>query len=63
MQITIGVVLLLVTVVMIIIARPRAGQDSAIWLSKPWMLGQIYVLAVLATAVIGVSFILNAWPA
>jgi hypothetical protein len=60
MQIIIGIVLLIVSVGMLIIARPKAGQDSAIWLSKPWILGQMYVLAVLLITVIGVSFILNA---
>jgi hypothetical protein len=63
MQTTTGVVLLLVSVAMIIIARPKAGQDSAIWLSNPWILGQIYALAVLATAVLGVTFILSGWRA
>ncbi len=62
MQITIGIVLLLVCVGMIIIARPKPGQDSAIWLSKPWILGQTYVLLTLLAAVVGVSFILNGLP-
>ena len=63
MQITVGIVLLIVSVGMVMMARPKAGQDSATWLSKPWILGQAYVLAVLVVAVVGVSFVLNAWPA
>ncbi len=63
MQIILGIILLIVSVGMVMIARPKAGQDSAIWLSKPWILGQAYVLVVLLVAVVGVSFILNAWPA
>ncbi len=62
MLIILGVVLLLVCVGMILVARPKAGQDSAIWLSKPWILGQAYVLLTLLVAVVGVSFILNSWP-
>jgi hypothetical protein len=62
MQITVGLILLIVSVGMVLVARPKQGQDSAVWLSKPWILGQGYVLAVLVAAVVGVSFILNAWP-
>lgn len=63
MQIIIGVVLLIVSAGLVMVARPEAGQDSAVWLSKPWILGQVYVLVVLVLAVIGGSLILNAWPA
>ena len=62
MPIVIGIVLLAACAGMLIIARPQAGQDSAIWLSKPWILGQAYLLAALITAVVGLSFLLNAWP-
>jgi hypothetical protein len=62
MQLVIGCVLLVLCFGMLMIARPAAGQDSVIWLSKPWILGQIYVLAALATAVVGVSTILNGLP-
>ena len=63
MQIVIGIILLAVCVGMLIIGRPQAGQDSAIWLSKPWILGQAYLLVALIAAVVGVSFLLNNWPA
>ncbi len=62
MQIILGVALLLVCMGMVVIARPKPGQDSAIWLSKPWILGQAYVLLTLLVAVVGVSVILNSWP-
>jgi len=62
MQIIVGIILLIVSVGMVIIARPKAGQGSVVWLSEPWILGQGYVLTVLVVAVVGVSFILNAWP-
>jgi hypothetical protein len=57
MPIVLGIVSLAVCVGMLIIARPQAGQDSAVWLSKPWILGQAYVLVALITAVVGVT-----WP-
>ncbi len=62
MEIIVGCILLIVCVGMIVVARPAAGQDSVVWLSKPWILGQAYVLATLVVAVVGVSFILNGWP-
>ena len=61
MPIVIGIILLAVCAGMLIIARPQPGQDSAVWLSKPWILGQAYVLAALIVAVVGVSFVLNGW--
>ncbi len=62
MQIILGVVLLFLCVGMVVVARPKAGQDSAIWLRGPWILGQTYVLLTLLAGVVGVSFIVNAWP-
>jgi len=61
MQIAVGIVLLLVCAGMVFVARPPAGTDSAPWL-KSWLLGQMYVLAALVIAVIGVGFVLNGWP-
>ncbi len=60
MQIIVGCIFLVVFVAMVFIGRPAAGQDSVLWLNKPWILGQAYVLAALVMAVIGISFILNA---
>jgi len=62
MPIVIGIVLLAACMGMLIIARPQPGQDSAVWLSGPWILGQAYVLVALITAVVGVSYLLNAKP-
>ncbi len=61
MQIIIGLTLLIVAGGMVFVARPAAGSDSVLWLSKPWILGQIYVLATLLVAVVAVSVILNGW--
>jgi hypothetical protein len=62
MQIVIGALLLIVAAGMMFIGRPAKGSDSAAWLSKPWILGQLYVLAVLVVTVVGVSFIITGWP-
>jgi hypothetical protein len=62
MQIILGLIFVIVSAGMVLIGRPKAGQDSAIWLSKPWILGQVYILVALVAAVIGVGFIINAWP-
>jgi len=62
MQIIVGCIILVVFVAMVFVARPAAGQDSVLWLSKPWILGQVYVLATLVTAVIGATLIINALP-
>ncbi len=62
MQIIIGLMLLIACVGIIAVDRPRADQGSAVWLSKPWILGQSYVLIALVVAVVGVSLIVNGWP-
>ncbi len=62
MQIIIGLILLIACVGIIALDRPRAGQNSAVLLSKPWILGQSYVLIALVVAVVGVSLIVNGWP-
>lgn len=62
MQIIIGCILLIVAIGMLIVARPPAGRDSVLWLSKPWILGQVYVLATLVVAVVGVSFVFSGLP-
>ncbi len=62
MQIIIGLILLIACVGIIAVDRPRTGQDSAVWLSKPWILGQPYVLIGLIVALVGVSLIVNGWP-
>jgi hypothetical protein len=51
--------LIIACIGIVVIARAKAGMESAARLSKPWILGQAYVLVVSVTF-IGVSFILNA---
>jgi hypothetical protein len=62
MQIILGLVLLIISAGMIMAGRPQKGSDSVPWLSKPWILGQAYVMIVLIVGVVGVSFILTGWP-
>ncbi len=62
MQIILGLILILASVGMVVVGRPQPGQHSAVWLSKPWILGQAYVMAALVVFVVGVSLVLNAWP-
>jgi hypothetical protein len=63
MQIVLGAILIIVAAGMLFIGRPSAGTDSARWLARPWILGQVYVLGVLLVTVVGVALILNGWPA
>jgi hypothetical protein len=62
MQIVLGAILIIVAAGMLFVGRPSAGAESTAWLAKPWMLGQLYVLAVLVVTVIGAASILNGWP-
>jgi hypothetical protein len=55
-----GLVLLAVPVGMIVIARPTAGVAAP--LLKSWVVGQIYALIALSSAVVGASLILNDLP-
>ena len=56
-----GVAALAVAVVMVLIARPRAGK-SPLFLSS-WVIGQVYVLVAMVATVIGVALIIGAMPA
>jgi hypothetical protein len=56
----IGIVLVLAGVVMTVVARPSAGGQSAIPLMHIWSVGQLYVLTVLLTLVVGFSICLSA---
>jgi hypothetical protein len=62
MKIVVGLILVIACVGMMVLARPKQGQDSAIWLSKPWILGQAYIMLALVVAVVGVSLVVSGWP-
>lgn len=60
MNFTAGLVLLAVTVAMIVVARPADGVSAPFL--KVWIVGQIYALAAMVSAVIGVTILIIAWP-
>jgi hypothetical protein len=60
MNFTAGLVLLAVTVAMIVVARPADGVSAPFL--RVWIVGQIYALAAMVSAVIGVTILITAWP-
>lgn len=60
MNFTAGFVLLAVTVAMIVVARPADGVSAPFL--RVWIVGQIYALAAMVSAVIGVTILIIAWP-
>jgi hypothetical protein len=60
MNFTAGLVLIAITIAMIVIARPKDGVSAP--LLKIWIVGQIYALAAMVSAVIGVTIIVSTWP-
>jgi zinc transporter ZupT len=60
MNFTAGLVLLAVTVAMIVVARPADGVSAPFL--RVWIVGQIYALAAMVSAVIGVTILIIAWP-
>jgi hypothetical protein len=60
MNFTGGIVLIAVAIAMIIVARPADG-DSAPFL-KVWVVGQIYALAAMVSAVTGVTMVIISRP-
>jgi len=59
MNFTFGLILLAVTIAMLVIARPADGV-SAKFLTV-WIVGQIYALAAMVSAVLGVTIIIATW--
>ena len=60
MDFTAGLVLIAITIAMIVIARPKDGVSAPFL--KVWIVGQIYALAAMVSAVIGVTIIISTWP-
>ncbi|HEY5217510.1 MAG TPA: hypothetical protein VIJ17_11545 [Pseudolabrys sp.] len=60
MDFTAGLVLIAITIGMIVIARPKDGVSAPFL--KVWIVGQIYALAAMVSAVIGVTIIISTWP-
>lgn len=57
-----GLVLLAVGVVLFLFGRTRSGEAHPVRLMNVWAIGQLYVLAVLVTFVIGCAFVISDWP-
>jgi hypothetical protein len=60
MDFTAGLVLIAITIAMIVIARPKDGVSAPFL--KVWIVGQIYALTAMVSAVIGVTIIVATWP-
>lgn len=60
MDFTAGLVLIAITIAMIVIARPKDGVSAPFL--KVWIVGQIYTLIAMVSAVTGVTIIVSTWP-
>jgi hypothetical protein len=60
MNFTSGIVLIAVAIAMIIIARPANGESAPFL--KVWVVGQIYALAAMVSAVTGVTMVIISRP-
>jgi hypothetical protein len=60
MSFTLGILLIAVTVGMVLIARPTAGEP--VRFLKVWIVGQIYILGAMVSALAGVTIMINTWP-
>jgi hypothetical protein len=60
MNFTAGLVLLAVTVAMIVVARPADGESAPFL--KVWVVGQLYALVAMVSAVMGVTILITTWP-
>ena len=59
MNFTFGLILLAVTIAMLVIARPADGESAKFL--KVWIVGQIYALTAMVSAVLGVTIIISTW--
>jgi hypothetical protein len=60
MNFTAGLILIAVTIAMLMIARPADGESAPFL--KVWIVGQVYTLTAMVSAVIGVTIIISTWP-
>ncbi len=60
MNFTGGLILIAVTVAMLVIARPADGESAPFL--RVWIVGQIYALAAMVSAVLGVTIVIVNWP-
>lgn len=55
-----GLILIVLTIAMVVLARPGGGVVAP--LLKSWVVGQIYTMAALASGVLGISLVLSDLP-
>lgn len=60
MSFTAGLVLIAVTIAMIVMGRPTDGESAPFL--RVWIVGQLYALAAMASAVLGVTIMIITWP-
>jgi zinc transporter ZupT len=60
MNFTAGLILIAVTIAMIVVARPANGESAPFL--RVWIVGQLYALTAMVSAVIGVTIMIIAWP-
>jgi hypothetical protein len=56
---TFGLILIGVTFAMVILARPSDGESAPFL--KSWIVGQLYALTAMVSAVIGVTIVISTW--
>ena len=57
---TVGILLVALTVGMVLVARPVAGEPARFL--RSWIVGQIYIMGAMAATLAGVPIMINAWP-
>jgi len=60
MSFLIGLILIGVTIAMIVVGRPADGESAPFL--KVWIVGQIYALTAMVSAVMGVTITISTWP-
>ena len=60
MNFTVGLIPIAVTVAMIVLGRPVDGELAPFL--RVWIVGQIYALGAMVSAVIGVTIVITSWP-
>ena len=60
MNFTGGLILLAIPVAMVLLARPADGESAPFL--KVWIVGQVYALAAMVSAVMGVTTVISSWP-
>lgn len=60
MSFTAGLFLIAVTVAMIVLGRPSDGVTAPFL--KVWIVGQVYALVAMVSAVMGVTILITTWP-